>query len=189
MKHHTVLFLPLMALLGITCSPPPGVETPPPSEIERQMDLANSFAQGGDFRRAIHLYSMIADDVPETVWGATATHRTALLLSSPRNHSRNDSLALLWFRSTIARTRSADERLQAEVSISLLDRLQVRVRDARRQRAIVDSLQTALRRQSGMILSQTRRLQDMEREVVTAQTELKRLKEVDVTLSRSRQIR
>ena len=189
MKHQGMLLLLILALPGVTCSPPPGVETSPPSEIERQMGLADSFAQGNDFRRAIHLYSIIADNAPETVWGATATHRTALLLSSPRNPSRNDSLALLWFRSTIARTRSADERLQAEVSIALLDRLQVRVRDARRQRAIVDSLQTALRRQSGTILSQTRRLQDMEREVVTAQTELKRLKEVDVTLSRSRQIR
>jgi len=162
---------------------------PPLSEAERQMQLAGTLAQSGDFRRAIHVYTMVAEKSPETPWGATAAYRAALLLSSPRNPSRNDSLAAVWYRNTIARTKSEDERLQAEVCIALLDRLQVRVTDARRQRTIVDSLQTSLRRQSGMILSQTRRLQDMEREVVTAQTELRRLKEVDVTLSRSQQIR
>ncbi len=78
-----MLLILLLALLGVTCSPPPGVETPPPSEIERQMDLADSFAQGNDFRWAIHLYSIIADKAPETVWGATAAPRTALLLSAP----------------------------------------------------------------------------------------------------------
>lgn len=190
MKQLSLLLFLLLAMLGATCNPPPGVtETREVSEPQRQMGLAQSMEQGGEFNKAIHLYSIVADNAPETEWGATATLKTALLLSSPRNPARNDSLALLWFRTTIARTRSADERLQAEVSMALLDRLLLRVKDARRQRTIVDSLQTALRRQSGMILSQTRRLQDMEREVVAAQSELQRLKDVDVTISRSRQVR
>jgi hypothetical protein len=188
-KQLVLVLFPLLALLGATCNPPPGVTTNEVSEPERQMVLAQSLEQGGDLRRAIHLYSIVADNAPETARGATATLKTALLLSSPRNPSRNDSLALLWFRTTISRTRSADEQLQAEVSMALLDRLLLRAKDSRRQRTIVDSLQTALRRQSGTILSQTRRLQDMEREVVAAQSELQRLKDVDETISRSRQVR
>jgi len=185
-KRLGPLFILSLTLMGAADDPLPGVVAPQPTEAERQMRLAQSFAESGDFRRAIHLYSIVADNTPETEWGATATHKTALLLSTPRNSARNDSLALVWFRTTIARTRSTDERLQAEVSIALLDRLMLRVRDARRQRSIVDSLQMALRRQSVMILAQTRRLQDMEHEVVSAQEELRRFKEVDVTLSRSR---
>ncbi len=195
------LLLPL-ALIGATCDPPPGARSSPlPSEPERQLRLANTLAQSGDFPRAIHLFSIVAENFPETEWGATATHKTALLLSSPRNPSRNDSLAILWFRNTIARTKSPDEQLQAEVSIALLDRLLVRAREARRQRVIVDSVELTVRRQAGTILSQTRRLQErlqerlqdmerlqaMEREVASARNELKKLKEVDINLSRSRQ--
>ena len=187
MRHLFLALVALLALNGVNCDPPPGIMAPPPSESERQMDLAQTLVQGGDFRRAIHMYSMIADEAPETAYGATATHKTALLLCSPRNPFRNDSLALLWFRTTIARSKSPDEQLQAEVSMALLDRLQVRARDARRQREIVDSLQTSVRRQSGTILSQTRRLQDMEREVVSARAALKLLKDVDLNLSRFRQ--
>ena len=56
----------------------------------------------------------------------------------------------------------------------------------RRHRAVVDSLQRVIRRQSGTILSQTRRLQDMEREVVAAKGQVQRLKELDENLSRTR---
>ncbi len=189
----TITSLPIIVLVTTlafaTCNPPPGVVAAYPSESERQLVLAQQLAQAGEYRRAIHLCSIVAEQAPGTEAGATATLRTALMLSSPRNPERNDSLAIQWFRATIARTKSLDERLQAEVSIALLDRLLFQSRDAHRQRVLVDSLQLAVRRQSGTILSQTRRLMDMEREVVATRDELKRIRDIDIRLSRIRDTR
>lgn len=189
-NHGLSILLLATAVTFVSCNPPPGVvESSRPSETERQLFLAQQLAQAGEYRRAIHLNSIVAEQEPETDAGATATLRTALLLASPRNPERNDSLAIQWFRATIARTKTADERLQAEVSIALLDRLRVQSRDAHRQRVLVDSLQLALRRQSGTILSQTRRLMEMEREVVAARDELQRIRDIDIRLSKIRDTR
>lgn len=185
-----LLLVAALTLLVVSCDPPPGVTTTPPaSDSERQIALASTFAQSGDFKRALHIYTMVADENPLTPEGATATHNAALLLTTLRNPARSDSLGAAWFRKTIARTRSADQRLQAEVSLALLDRLSLQTREIRRHRSIVDSLQRTIRRQSGTILSQTRRLVDMEREVSSAKSQMQKLKELDENLSRTRETR
>ena len=188
MRSRVVLLLvSALTLVVVSCDPPPGVATTPSaSEADRQLALAGTFAQSGDFKRALHIYTMVADENPLSPQGATATHMAALLMTTLRNPTRSDSLGAVWFRKTLARTRSADQRIQAEVSLALLDRLALQTREMRRHRAIVDSLQRSIRRQSGTILSQTRRLVDMEREVVSARNQMQKLKELDENLSRTR---
>jgi hypothetical protein len=187
-RYRVVLLLvSALTLVVVSCDPPPGVATTPPvSDADRQLALASTLAQGGEFKRALHIYTMVADDNPLTPEGATATHNAALLLTTLRNPARSDSLGAVWFRKTLARTRSADQRIQAEVSLALLDRLSLQTREIRRHRSIVDSLQRTIRRQSGTILSQTRRMVDMEREVVSAKNQMQKLKELDENLSRTR---
>jgi hypothetical protein len=129
---------------------------------------------------------MVADNDPVSPSGATASQMAGLVMTTLRNPARNDSIGAVWFRKALARTRSTDQRLQTEVPLALLDRISMQTVEMRRHRTIVDSLQRVIRRQSGTILSQTRRLQDMEREVVAAKGQVQKLKELDENLSRTR---
>jgi hypothetical protein len=192
MSTRAFLLVPAAALLSlcsVSCVPPADTSySAPPtiSDADRQLALATTFVQGGDFKRALHIYTMVADDNPVSPSGATATQMAALVMTTLRNPARSDSMGTVWFRKALARTRSTDQRLQTEVPLALLDRLSLQTTEMRRHRTIVDSLQRVIRRQSGTILSQTRRLQDMEREVVAAKGQVQRLKELDENLSRTR---
>ena len=192
MSTRGILLFPAAALLSlcaVSCVPPTDTSLsalPAVSDADRQLALASSFVQGGDFKRALHIYTMVADEYPASPAGATATQMAGLVMTTLRNPARNDSIGAVWFRKALARTRSTDQRIQTEVPLALLDRLSLQTTEMRRHRAIVDSLQRVIRRQSGTILSQTRRLQDMEREVVAAKGQVQRLKELDENLSRTR---
>jgi len=188
-----VLAAAFLALSSVNCVPPANSSTytdtdspPALSDADRQLALASTFVQGGDFKRALYIYTMVADENPLSPAGATATHMAALVMTSLRNPARSDSLGAVWFHKALARTRSADQRLQAEVSLALIDRLNLQTAEMQRHRSVVDSLQRIIRRQSGTILSQTRRLADMEREVVGAKGQMQRIKELDENLSRTR---
>jgi hypothetical protein len=193
-SHLVVLACSLLSLCAISCVVPgnttmeTGVQ-PAMSDADRQLALASSFVQGGDFKRALHIYTMVSDENPLSPAGATATQMAAFIMTSLRNPSRSDTMAAVWFRKALARTRNADQRLQAEVSLALLDRLTLQTSEMQRHRSVVDSLQRVIRRQSGTILSQTRRLSDMEREVIAAKSQMQRLKELDENLSRTRSSR
>lgn len=189
--HLVVLACSLLALSVMSCVVPANTEmetgvTSAVSDGDRQLALASSFVQGGDFKRALHIYTMVSDENPLSPAGATATQMAAFVTTSLRNPSRSDSLGALLFRRALARTRNADQRLQAEVSLALLDRLALQAAEMQRHRTVVDSLQRIIRRQSGTILSQTRRLADMEREVIAARSQMQRLRELDENLSRTR---
>jgi len=71
----------------------------------------------------------------------------------------------------------------------LLDRSALQKQELRRARVIADSLQLAVRRQGVTIASQTRRMGELERTLGATSTELRRLKDVDVQISRSQQQR
>lgn len=190
-RYLIVLASSLFSLFWVSCVIPANTEMdtdapPAVSDAERQLALASSFIQGGDFKRALHIYTMVSTDNPLSPAGATATQMAAFIMTSLRNPTRNDSLGAVWFRRALARTRNADQRLQAEVSLALLDRMALQTAEMRRHRTVVDSLQRIIRRQSGTILSQTRRLADMEREVVAAKGQMQRLRELDENLSRTR---
>lgn len=179
----------LFALCSVSCVPPSDTSYSAVSEVsdaDRQLALATTFVQGGDFKRALHIYTMVADNDPVSPSGATASQMAGLVMTTLRNPARNDSIGAVWFRKALARTRSTDQRLQTEVPLALLDRISMQTVEMRRHRTIVDSLQRVIRRQSGTILSQTRRLQDMEREVVAAKGQVQKLKELDENLSRTR---
>ena len=184
-----MLTLAVLALSAVSCVPPPPSDTaaaPTMSEADRQLALASTFVQGGDLKRALYIYTMVADENPLSPAGATASHMAGLVLTSLRNPSRNDSMGAVWFKKTLARTRATNERIQAEVTLALLDRINLQTADMRRHRTVVDSLNRVIRRQSSTILSQTRRLSDMEREVLAAKGQVQRIKELDENLSRTR---
>lgn len=176
-----------LALAVAGCEPPPGTSRKQPATVPaRQLALAATFLRSGDLPRAMHLYGMVASANPGTPSGTTAARMLGFLHASPRSPARNDSLAAVWFRTTLAWTHADEDRIQAETGLILLERATSRSVETRRQRAMVDSLQRTIRRQAGTIMAQTRRLMDMEREVVRARAQLKRQKESDGEPTRSR---
>ena len=89
----------------------------------------------------------------------------------------------------MARIESTDMRDQIQLSMFLLDRSALQQQELRRARVIADSLQLVVRRQGTTIASQTRRMGELERTLGATSTELRRLKDVDIQISRSQQQR
>jgi hypothetical protein len=178
----------LMALAGCSSTQQPG-RPEADLEVKRQLELARSFESRSDLRRASHMYEMIAQTYPRSAATIEATRKAAILYGSVRNPGRNDSLAQYWFRKAVGLPISQDERDQAELCVSLLDRVRAHQQQARANALLADSLQLVIDRQWGTISYQSRRIQELEREIAAATEEMKKLKDVDVRLSQSRRRR
>jgi hypothetical protein len=177
-----------LALLFIACTP---ASLTPSQKVEadRQLELARAMETTQDFRRALHMYTIVAETYAQSPQGALAAQRAAMLYARPGNLQRNDSLALFWFRTAVARIDSPEMRDQIQLSMFLLDRSLLQQQELHRAKVIADSLQLIVRRQSTTIASQTRRMGELERTLGATSTELRRLKDVDIQISRSQQQR
>jgi len=186
--RHAHWLAATLALLAIACAPP-GLTPAQKEEADRQLELARAMETTQDLRRALHMYTIVAETYAQSPQGALAAQRAAMLYARPGNLQRNDSLALFWFRTAVARIESPDMRDQIQLSMFLLDRSALQKQELRRTRIIADSLQLIVRRQGATIASQTRRMGELERTLGATSTELRRLKDVDVQISRSQQQR
>jgi hypothetical protein len=186
--RHAHWLAATLALLAIACTPP-GLTPTQKDEADRQLELARAMETTQDLRRALHMYTIVAETYAQSPQGALAAQRAAMLYARPGNLQRNDSLALFWFRTAVARIESPDMRDQIQLSMFLLDRSALEKQELRRARIVADSLQLAVRRQSATIASQMRRMGELERTLGATSTELRRLKDVDVQISRSQQQR
>jgi len=177
-----------LALLAAGCAPT-SLTPAQKEEADRQLERARAMETTQDLRRALHMYTIIAETYAQSPQGALAAQRAAMLYARPGNLQRNDSLALFWFRTAVARIESTDMRDQIQLSMFLLDRSALQQQELRRARVIADSLQLVVRRQGTTIASQTRRMGELERTLGATSTELRRLKDVDIQISRSQQQR
>jgi hypothetical protein len=131
------------------------------------------------------MYQLIANTTPRSSVTNEATRKSAVLTGSVRNPERSDSLSLQWFRRYLSLPITPAERENAELSISLLDRVLTQQRHGMFYAAKADSLQEVVRRQGETIASQSQRILGLEREVRNANAEVRRMKEIDVRLSQS----
>jgi|APIni6443716594_1056825.scaffolds.fasta_scaffold16681_2 hypothetical protein len=177
-----------LALLALACAPA-SLTPSQKEEADRQLGLARAMETTQDLRRALHMYTIVAETYAQSPQGALAAQRAAMLYARPGNLQRNDSLALYWFRTAVARIESPDMRDQIQLSMFLLDRSALQQQELRRARVMADSLQLVVRRQATTIASQTRRMGEIERTLGATSNELRRLKDVDIQISRSQQQR
>jgi hypothetical protein len=179
-----------LILAGCASTPPP---SPRKVDVDagprRQLDLARAFETGADLRRAVYLYQMIASDNSRTPVTIEATRKSAVLMGSVRNPERSDSLSLVWFKKYLSLPITPAERENAELCISLLDRVLTQQRHAMRYAAKADSLQDVIGHMGDVFSSQSKRILDLERDARNANAEVRRMKDIDVRLSQSRRRR
>jgi len=152
--------------------------------MREQMERARMAEASGDLAGAAREYALAAEQFPGGEFYPIAVRKVAILTSHPQNPSRNDSVALAWFRLLAVQPIAGSEKELVYLQIATLERSQAQTEQIRRQREAGDSLTAVTRRLSLTVANQSRQLQELEVEVKRVSEELQQLKEIDVRLSR-----
>jgi hypothetical protein len=179
-----MLVLIVVMFLFAACSPKTTAEYDAESRAEYHMRVADSLETMYALREAALEYKLVAELYPATSHYPNAVRNTALLYSNPANPAVDDSLSLQWFQTYLTLPISREEKVKAEIYVTMLKRLTALRREISRRSAIVDSLQNITRRQSGDLATRTRRNQELELELKKTMSELERLREVDVRINK-----
>jgi transposase-like protein len=184
MAWHKNLYLLIAALL-YGCSSSDIV-----SDVEvqalRHMAIADTLEHASAFQEATLEYKIVAERFPLSSVYATAVRKTALLLGSPTNPAANDSASLYWLNIYIGLTTSPEEKQIIQMYLNVVGRVKVLRDSLTRKSAINDSLLAVTRKQGGEAVTRARRILELEAELQKASNELRKLKEIDVRISKSR---
>ena len=159
------------------------------SEARRKLDLARRLESSTAYREAAHEYAMVADQYPATEYYLVAARKAALLYASPDSPARDDTAALRWIKVVLSLDIPSEEREAMEVLRKLLVALTALRAEADRVSAYADSLSAAARRQGGVLSAEMRRTAELEDQLEQTLEELRKLKEIDVQVSKSRRQR
>lgn len=179
MKRPGVLAVVIPILIAGCSSVPKTVDG-----MREQMERAQYAEASGDLADAARAYALAAAQFPKGEYIAVAARKAAILFSHPLNPSRNDSVALEWFRVLAGLPIPGAEKELVHIQIATLERTQSLAEQIRRQREAGDSLTVVTRRLSLTVANQSRQIQELEMEVKRVSDELQQLKEIDVRLSR-----
>jgi hypothetical protein len=183
MRGGHMLAAGLMLAL-VSCQPSSTIENSAELRAEYHMQLADSLEAAFMLKEAALEYKLVAELYPNTSYYPAAVRNTALLYSNPANPAVDDSLSLHWFQTYLTLPISRDERVKAEIYVTMLQRINGLRKELNRRAAAIDSLQMVTRKQAGDLAARTRRVQELEAELKKTTLELERLREVDVRISR-----
>ena len=159
------------------------------ADARKHLDLARSLEASSALREAAHEYSIIAAQFPTSSAYPTAVRKAALLYARPDNPDRNDSLARFWFHAYQELPLQGQEKDLITVVSMLYHQVDSLDADNSHRQSAVDSLTALSRRQAGTASAQAKRVKELEGDLERAVEELKKLKEIDVKLSKSRRQR
>ena len=154
--------------------------------VNYHMRMADSLEQEMAYQPAAEHYAVVATEFPQSSAYPTAIRRAAFLYASEFNPARNDSLALRWFAACLRLPMKRADRENVQTYVALLQRIRTLQFDLSRRTATADSIAGVLRRQTSTTTIDARRIQELETELQQVQNELKRMKEIDLRLSKSR---
>jgi len=165
----------------------PFSDTPSPSSpSSRRMRIADSLEQEGLYQQAAVAYAQVATSFPRSSYYPTAVRRAALLYSLSPPTMANDSAAYRWYRAYLGLPLDKWDREDARISVELLGRiLSLRAQIVQLYIA-TDSLSVLTKRQAATISADARRTQEIEQQLQQAQSELRKIKEIDLRLSKTR---
>ena len=151
-----------------------------------RMRLADSLEWEGMFQSAAAQYAAVAEQFPQSSYYGPAVRRAALMYSISPPSARNDSAAYRWYLAYLSLPLKKQERENVRASVAVLHRiLQLHAQIAQIY-AAADSLTVLTRRQSASFTAESRRMLELELQLQRAQSELKKIKEIDLRLSKSR---
>jgi hypothetical protein len=154
--------------------------------VARHMVMADSLERQMAIREALEHYGIVAEVYPRSSAYPTAVRKAALLSISDLNPAPSDSLALRWFSAYLSLPLKKPERETVRTFVTLLKRVKVLREDLNRKAITADSLSAATRRQAGILATDARRIQELESELQQANSALRKMKDIDLQLSKSR---
>ncbi len=163
MDSRVIISMVLFFLVA-GCSAP-FIERESELQARNHMDRAIAFEKSLEYCQAIQEYTIVAESYPSTSYCQAAVWNAALLNIYPANPEIDHSAALHWLQIYLELPLSLEQEESARLYVALL--LQIK------------DLQTELSRTIGV----TKKL---EAELAQARDELKKMKEVDVRMHRSK---
>lgn len=176
---------PFIAALLYGCSPL-GTISDAEMQAQRHMAIADTLERSSALKEATLEYTIVAERFPSTVVHSAAVRKAALLLSAPSNPAANDSASLYWLNTYLTITRSTEEKQIIQMYLRMVDRVKGLRDSLVRQTIANDSLAITARKQTNDASARGRRVQELEAELEKASSELKKLKEIDVRMSKSK---
>jgi hypothetical protein len=161
-------------------------ETVPDSGAAYRMWIADSLEQQGMFQSAATQYATVAEQFPQSSFYPSAVRRAALMYSISPFSARNDSAAYRWYIAYLSLPLKKPERENVRVSTELLYRILRLHAQIEQISATSDSLTVLTKRQSASLNADSHRMQELELQLQQAQAELRKIKEIDLRLSKSR---
>jgi len=158
----------------------------PSSYAARRMQIADSLEQEGLLLQAADVYGQVATRFPRSPQYPTAVRRAALLYSMGPPTIANDSTAYRWYQAYLALPIEKAEREDARISLELLRRILTLDAQLAQMYSAADSLTVLTKRQAALMSADAHRMQEIEQQLQQAQSELAKIKEIDLRLSKSR---
>ncbi len=181
LRYGVVLFA---GLALASCGPSSNADRDAEAGAEYHMRLADSLEAASALREAALEYRLVAELYPKSSHYPNAVRNTALLYSNPSNPAVDDSISLQWFRTYLTLSIGREERVKAEIYVTMLQRITLLRRELNRRATTNDSLQVIAKRQASDLLNKTKRLQEVEADLKQTTVELQRLREIDVRINR-----
>jgi cell division septation protein DedD len=150
------------------------------------MELAAALEDSSAYHQAAREYAILAERYPSTSYYKGAVWKAALLNIHPANSKIDISAASYWLNVYLGLPLTSEEKENATLYVALLDRINGLQAQLSSLVAEKDSLLEVNRKQSGDIETRSQRLGELEAELTKTRDELKKMKEVDVRMQRSR---
>jgi hypothetical protein len=178
--------IPAMILLLSGCSTLP-VSRDTDLRAQHHFEIADSLERANALRDAAFEYAVVAEHYAGTTSYQTAVYRAALLYSDPSNPGADDSTAARWLAVCSTMDLPEDQARTVRILASVSERIRTLREQVARLSASSDALAGQAKKQNATLGSQSKRIQELEEELHRTGQELRRLKEIDLRMSRSRQ--
>ena len=155
-------------------------------QLQNQLSQAAALEDSQNYSEAAKEYGMIAETYPDSFYYKKAVRKAAMLHIHPDNPHFDLDTSLQWFKILSDLPISSDEQENVRVQIGLLER----IRDL--QYSIYEFGYDAKKRlatsekQTNILVELNKRIQLLESELSWTREELRKMKEVDVLLHKSR---
>ena len=183
-QRNAAWLLIVLAFCGCSSS---GLLSDAEIQAQRHVAIADTLERASALKEATDEFLIVAERYPSTSVYALAVRKAALLLGFPSNPAANDSASLYWLNKYLTLTNSPEEKQFIQMYLRGVDRVSILHDSLERETATVDSLTAVTRKQGSEAVTRTRRLQELEAELQKVSTELRKLKEIDVGISKSRE--
>lgn len=184
MKTIRLIAIAVTIVAGCSCT---GGNRTTTAAVAYRMYLADSLEQVMAIRQAAEQYAIIAREHPRSSAYPMAVRKAAFLYAREYNSRGSDSLSLYWFTAYLALPLNKSERDDVRTYVTLLQRIKSIREELNRRVTVADSLIAVTKRQAGAMTSDMRRrIMELEASVNEAQSELRKMKDIDLRLSKSR---